>query len=160
MYRLRIVPLTHWIIILALVIGSLLSFSPKVEGSQTQPPAQQTAPDAACGAWVNKTVHVWHEIFGQGRAGFGAGYRYNGCRAEGLWIRPEGHTLLSSIRYDWVGFYRYPGASGIEAGVDYTVCATPIFGIAPCWGEYMRLKISKTGARSYFGNGFVPVFVK
>lgn len=161
MYRLRILPLSHWLIIIALLLGSILSLAPKVEARQAEPQQQSTQPDAACGAWVNKTVHVWHEIFGSGRAGFAAGYRYNGCRAEGTWgPRPEGFTTLSSIRYDWAGFYRPPGSSSIQMGVDYTVCMTPIYGVGPCWDEYMRLSVTRTGARSYFGNGNWPVFVQ
>jgi len=147
MFRFRIVPLSNWIIIIALVILSILSLAPKVDA-------------ATCGPWQTRTVHVFHPVWGSGRAGFAAGYRYNNCRAEGLWINPEGFTTLSSVKYTWKGFYRAPGSTSIQAGVNYTVCMLPIKGIGPCWDEYMRLTITRTGARSYSGNGMWPVMIQ
>ena len=149
----------HWLAIILFVLASLLSplfnrVEASTSSSQPEPTISAigpTPPVALCYAWRERTGRV---TFYGGFSGVPYVYadyslRYNGCDVVKNWVNCWAYTTLVSLRFDWCGFYQ-PASwnkDKIEVGANWTECATPVYGVLPCWGgNYVRAVYNRAGA--------------
>jgi hypothetical protein len=148
--------LSAMLLLVALVLVTVLTIPSAVNARAVEPQQSVASPEAAtCGGWIYGVARTTMTVAGgAGGVAIDYGYRRNGCVIEGRWVSCGHHTSIISIERRWCGFYQPSNwnKTKLHVGYDYTVCSTPIRGVGPCWGEYLRTQVTATGAKSSWGS--------